>query len=354
MLRGITSAVLFSAVLSVALAVSAVGPGQSSAEGLLAPPQISGESAVVLDGSNGDILFEKNSHMRVAPASLTKIATAIVAIENADLQQRLVIDFDSYQMVVDTESTVMGLKPGDNRSIEDLLYGLMLPSGNDAAVVIARTVGGSEAKFVEMMNDKVRDLGLQDTHFRNPHGLDAEGHYSSAYDMAALSLYGIRHSVFRSLSATKKYEIRGNRPYELWNLNRLLYSYDGADGVKIGYTESALETIVASATREGQKLIVAVMRSNSRYADARLLLDYYFDALKEGRATRIPPPTRTPIPTVAPLAAEPTPYSSARSVSEQEPGSVSKAENPGFITAITDAISHFWESVRGLLSFLGL
>jgi len=346
--RSITVAFTLIAVWISVLASAAPGmptPGQANAAPE-APPQISGESAVVLDGVTGDILYQKNSHAHVAPASVTKIATAIVAIENIDVHRRVVVDFDSYQMVVDTGSTVMGLKPGDNRSIEDLLYGLMLPSGNDAAVVIARTVGGTEANFVEMMNEKVKSLGLHDTHFSNPHGLDADDHYSSAYDMAALSFYGMRYPLFRSLSEAKKYEIKGNRPYTLWNLNKLLYNYDGADGVKIGYTENALETIVASATRGGQKLIVAVMRSNSRYSDATLLLDYYFKALKQGEVTRIPAPTATPLPTSVPPTATPSPPT-AVSVPARSP-TAPTGDNSDLLTAILNTLSAISNAIRGL------
>ncbi len=314
---------------------------------LPAPPEISGESAVVIDGENGDILYDKDSHRRVPPASLTKIATAIVGIENGDLKRRVVIDFDSYQMVLDSQSSIMGLKPGDDRSLEDMLYGLMLPSGNDAAVVIARSIAADEASFVEMMNKKISALGLADTHFSNPHGLDASDHYSSAYDMAAMSLYGLRNPVFRSLSQTTKYEIQGNRPYDLWNLNRLLYTYDGADGVKIGFTESALETIVASATRDGQKLIVAVMRSNSRYSDARALLDYFFEALHKGQVTRMKPATPIPSPTATPMAATATPVP----VFTPTPGSITASPvNPA---NDVDVITRIFESLRDLLSFVG-
>lgn len=353
LLRRLAILVLLISVASflVVLSETRGQPSAANGAGLWSPPEISGQSAVVIDGSNGDILYDKESHMHAPPASVTKIATAIVAIENIELDRRVTIDFDSYEMVIDSGSTVMGLKPGDNRSIEDLLYGLMLPSGNDAAVVIARTVAGDEAGFVEMMNEKVRDLGLRDSHFSNPHGLDARNHYSSAYDMAEFSRYGMRYPVFRSLSDTKKYEIKGNRPYDLWNLNRLLYSYDGADGVKIGYTENALETIVASATRDGQKLIVAVMKSNSRYSDARALLDYYFDALKKGQATRVPAATSSPTPTstvVPTLTAVPVPTSTA--VSAPTPIEVSTPVSP---VRDIDPLTGILNIIRGLLSSLG-
>ena len=318
------------------------------------PPPISGETAVVLDGDTGDILFEKDAFRRVPPASLTKIVTAIVAIENGRLDDIVPIDFDSYEMVLDEQSSIMGLKPGDTPTLEDLLYGLMLPSGGDAAVAIARHIGGTEEHFVEMMNEKVRDLGLVDTHFVNPHGLDAKDHYSSAYDMAALARYGLRNPVFRSLAATKKYEVKGTRTYDVWNLNRLLYTYDGADGVKIGYTENALETIVASATRNGQRLIVSVMRSNSRFTDAARLMDYYFEALAQGEVTRTPAPTPVPIvtPTPSPTPADGSASDQSNSTAASDSSSLVQHQTNGDIwSSSLDAIGSL---VQGILKFVGI
>ncbi|MBI4321953.1 MAG: D-alanyl-D-alanine carboxypeptidase [Chloroflexi bacterium] len=345
---------------------STFGPGAYavSSAALREAPAISGEAAVVLDGNNGDILYDKHAHDWVPPASLTKTVTAIVAIEKARLTDRVHIDFDSFEMVVQSQSTVMGLKPGDEPSIEDLLYGLMLPSGNDAAVAIARYVGGTEQRFIDMMNEKVRGLGLKDTHFSNPHGLHATDHYSSAYDMAALSRYAMQNAAFARIAGSVRYPITGPRPYEVWNLNRLLYSYDGADGVKIGYTEEALETIVASARRSNYRLFVAVMRSNDRYGDSRRLLDYFFGALAEGTVERtpIPTPTATPSTTPSPTPTPPTlqrpeasapqpgtPLSSAPSVVAANPSPPSSgAASPSAPSSGLEAL------LRGLLSLFGI
>src|SRR5205823_3116580 len=162
--------------------------------------------------------------------------TAIVAIDNGCIVVRWTVDVSSNRLAATTESTVMGLMPGQTVTLETLLYGLMLPSGNDAAIAIARHIGGSEQRFVQMMNDKARALGLQDTQFKNPHGLDVEGHYSSAYDLAAMSRYGMQNPKFSDLATARHWTGDG---FELWNLNRLLGLYPGADGVKVGFTDNA-------------------------------------------------------------------------------------------------------------------
>jgi hypothetical protein len=238
------------------------------------PTNPTAELAVALDGESGGLLYGKDAHKRLAPASLTKIMTAIVAIERGNPQDKVAIDVDSRTM---WESTVMGLTPGESLALETLLYGLMLPSGNDAALAIARHVGGSEARFVDLMNEKVKALGLQDTQFRNPHGLDAEGHYSSAYDMAIMARYAMQSPLFQSLSGAQHWQAEG---YDLWNLNKLLGHYPGADGVKVGFTDNAGRCLVASATRDGHRVFVTVIRSHDPAGDSRALLDYAFQNFK--------------------------------------------------------------------------
>lgn len=246
------------------------------------PPAISAGEAVIVDEASGAVLWAKEAHKRVAVASLTKIVTALVALERGRLDARVPIDVDHRTL---EDSTVMGLLPGELFTLEDLLYGLMLPSGNDAAIQIARHIAGSEAAFAELMNAKAAELGLVNSHFVNPHGLDAPGHYSSTYDMAMLAREGmLRDETFRKLARTKVWTAHGRRgPYELWNLNRLLYGhYQGADGVKIGYTEEAGRTMVASATRGGRRVYASFMHSQNLVADAQALLDYAFDTFAWG------------------------------------------------------------------------
>src|SRR5439155_20112745 len=172
------------------------------------------------------------------------------------LSDRVSVHVDSRRM---PDSTVMGLYPGEELTVEDLLYGLMLPSGNDAALALAEHVAGTREAFGELMNDKARSLGLTGSHFVNPHGLDADGHYSTPYDMAMLARAGLRDPTFRALSAAKMYETPRGKGYTLYNLNRLLWAYPGADGVKIGFTDAAGRAIVGSAVKDGHRVIVAMM-----------------------------------------------------------------------------------------------
>ncbi|MFN0074605.1 MAG: D-alanyl-D-alanine carboxypeptidase family protein [Chloroflexota bacterium] len=241
------------------------------------PAQISGQGAVVLDGQTGAVLFGKNARRRMAMASCTKMITAIIALERGRLDDRVTVDVDGLKMAIEMESTIMGLKVGDTLTLETLLYGLMLPSGNDAAVAIARHIAGSEAQFVDLMNAKVRELGLEDTHFKNSHGLDASGHYSTPYDQASIARYGMTNPVFARLAAAREYAGDG---YQLWNTNRLLWNYPGADGVKPGFTDDAGSALVASATRDGHRIITAVIKANSAAIDSVPLLDWAFRSFR--------------------------------------------------------------------------
>jgi D-alanyl-D-alanine carboxypeptidase (penicillin-binding protein 5/6) len=209
----------------------------------------------------------------MAMASCTKMVTAILALERGHLDDQVKVDVDGLKMAIEMESTVMGLHPGETVTLETLLYGLMLPSGNDAAVAIARHIAGSESAFVDLMNAKVRELGLEDTQFVNSHGLDAKGHYSSPFDQASIARYGMRNPVFARIVAAKEYSGEG---YQLWNANRLLWNYPGADGVKPGFTDEAGSALVASATRNGHRVITTVIKANSAAVDSVPLLDWAF------------------------------------------------------------------------------
>jgi len=236
-------------------------------------PPISAVSAAVIDSDCGDLLYDKDAHRRLPPASTTKITTAIVAAETSDPDEMVRVNIDN---VYFGESTVMGLETGMTLSLRDLLYGLLLPSGNDAAIAIARHVAGDVPSFVNRMNAKVRDLGLEDTHFTNPHGLDSPSHYSSAYDLAMLGRYAMKNELITEIVKTKQYQPKWDGP-ELWNGNLLLWLYPGADGVKIGWTEKAGQTIIASAERDGRRFYVALMGSQDRYTDAIWLFDWAFE-----------------------------------------------------------------------------
>jgi D-alanyl-D-alanine carboxypeptidase len=236
-------------------------------------PPITAKSAVIVDEACGEVIFAKEPHLRLPPASITKVMTAVVALETADADDTVEVNIDGYYY---GDSTVMGLETGMRLSLRDLLYGLLLPSGNDAAVAIARYVAGDLPSFVARMNAKVRALGLQDTHFTNPHGLDAPGHYSSAYDMAMLARYAMKNPLLAEIVRTKIWQPAWDGP-QLWNGNLLLWVYPESDGVKIGWTENARQTIVASAQRDGRRLFLALLGSDDRYGDATRLLDWVFD-----------------------------------------------------------------------------
>ena len=219
------------------------------------------------------LVYGQREHERLPPASLTKIMTAIVAIEHDDLSRVVDVNVNSGLLVVSTDSTVMGLEPGLRMSLRDLMHGLLMVSGNDAAAEIAMEVGGTLPRFLDLMNAKVDELGLQNTHFANPHGLDEPGLYTSAYDIALLGLALLDYPELASIVAKRQYTADWNGP-ELWNGNGLLNLYPGVVGVKIGLTEGARQTIVAAADRDGRRLIVSVLSSDSRYPDAIALLDW--------------------------------------------------------------------------------
>jgi len=239
----------------------------------LSPGWVSAPFAVVVDGESGQILWARDANTPTPPASITKIVTALVVLDNANLSDTVDVHIDSRRM---PGSTVMGVHPGDVLTVEDLLYGMMLPSGNDAALALAQHVAGTREGFVDLMNEKVRSLRLNGSHFVNPHGLDAPDHVASAYDMAMLAREGMRNLVFRDLAGARSYETPRGGGFDLRNLNQLLWRYQDADGIKIGYTPAAGRTIVASATRGGHRVFVAAMKSNDIYADGQALLDWAF------------------------------------------------------------------------------
>jgi D-alanyl-D-alanine carboxypeptidase len=226
----------------------------------------------VLDEASGELLHGLDEHMRVAPASITKIVTTLVALEQEpDLDQRIPVTVSGSAMAARDHSSIMGLEPDRQVSLRTLLYGMMLPSGNDAAEQVALALGGSRENYVDRMNDRVAALGLQDTHFVTPSGMDAEGHYSSAYDMAWIGRTAMQNETFRQLAGAATYRGDG---YTMTNLNRLLGAYRGADGIKIGLTRAAGRTIVGSATRNGHRVFVTLMRSQDLPGDSSQLFDW--------------------------------------------------------------------------------
>lgn len=257
-------------------------------------PNVNAVSIAVVDEGSGALLYGKDPHHHLAPASLTKIFTALVALNHGGLQQPITVQFDQSELV---DSTLMGIKPGETYTLENLLYGLMLPSGNDAALAIANDIGGNEANFATMMNAQAQALGLTDSHFVNAHGLDAPSHYSSAYDLAMAARYGImEYPEFRTLAGTKAWQVQGTRSYWIYNLNRFLRSYNGADGVKIGYTDNSGPAIVASATRNGHRVYVALLHCGDIVGDSVPLFNWVFQNFTwpANAPTAAPAPGATP------------------------------------------------------------
>lgn len=227
---------------------------------------ISAEKAVLMDAATDRILYEKNAESWSLIASTTKIMTALVVCERCNVLDRMKIPKEA----VGIEGSSMYLREGEVLTIQELLYGLMLCSGNDAAVALAIYCGGTVEGFAQMMNDKARTIGLTGTHFENPNGLDAPGHYSTAKDLAVLADYAMNNPIFYKTVSTKTVTI-GNRT--LQNHNKLLWQVSGADGVKTGYTKAAGRILVSSATRDGRRLIAVTIHDPNDWQDHASLLE---------------------------------------------------------------------------------
>jgi serine-type D-Ala-D-Ala carboxypeptidase (penicillin-binding protein 5/6) len=242
-----------------------------------APPPIStnAQAAALIDVESGRLLYSSRGNERMRIASLTKIMTAIVAIEHGRLSDTVKVS----KRAAGKEGSSIYLRVGEEMSLSHLLYGLMLRSGNDAATAIAEHVGGSEEGFVHLMNEKAEWMGLTHTHFMNPHGLDHDKHYSSANDLAKMTAYALRNATFRDIVKTRVKTVPN--PNDEWdykwsNKNKMLSLYEGADGVKTGYTKLAKRCLVSSATRDGQQLAAVTINDGDDWADHRRLLDWGF------------------------------------------------------------------------------
>lgn len=239
-----TAALSLAAVLLLTLPVSA----------------ISAEKAILVDGTTNRVLFEKNADSRSLIASTTKIMTALVVCEQCNVLDRMSIPKEA----VGIEGSSMYLREGEILSVQELLYGLMLHSGNDAAVALAIYCGGTVEGFSELMNDKARALGLYNTHFENPNGLDSPGHYSTAEDLATLTAYAMKNPIFAKTVSAKSVSF-GDR--SLRNHNKLLWRLEGADGVKTGYTKAAGRILVSSVLRDGRRLIAVTINDGNDWED---------------------------------------------------------------------------------------
>ena len=265
---------LYATAAAALLAAAVFLPLQASA--------VSAKRAYVLDAVSGRVLYEKNPGERSLIASTTKIMTALIVCEQCNVLDRMRIPREA----VGIEGSSMYLQEGEVLTLQELLYGLMLSSGNDAAVALAIYCGGTVEGFAELMNDKARNLGLKNTHFENPNGLDSPGHYSTARDLAVLAAYAMENPIFRKTVSTKSLML-GQR--SLTNHNKLLWRVEGADGVKTGYTRAAGRILVSSATRNDRRLIAVTIDDPDDWADHAALLEAGFSrysvrqVVKEGQ-----------------------------------------------------------------------
>ncbi|MBQ7669332.1 MAG: D-alanyl-D-alanine carboxypeptidase [Clostridia bacterium] len=239
-------------------------------------PSVSARSAVLVT-SDGEVLYEHNADERLPMASTTKIMTCLIAIENCDLDEEITVTSASAGI----EGSSLYMKEGDVTTVKDMLYAAMLRSANDAASVLAVHVSWSEKEFAALMNEKARALGMNDTHFTNPHGLPDADHYTSARDFARLASYAMENEIFAGIAGTKEYvvTINGAERKPVKNHNRLLFTYDGCTGVKTGYTRSSGRCLVSTAERDGVRLICVTLSDGNDWHDHTALLDYGFNKL---------------------------------------------------------------------------
>lgn len=255
------------------------------------PPKVTARSAVLLDQATGRILFGKNIHEQLPMASTTKIMTAILAIESGRLADTVKVS----EYAAHVPGSSIDLEPGEEKTLEELVYGLILRSGNDAATAIAEHLAGSVEKFAVLMTKRAAELGAVQSKFKNPHGLHEEEHYTTAYDLALIAAHAMSLPKFREIAATPEVKISWpGRSYDrlLRNQNRLLTIYKGGDGIKTGWTTPAGRCFAGSATRDGWRLITVVLNAPQMWDDTTDLLDFgysrykWHEAVQAGRAVK--------------------------------------------------------------------
>ncbi len=282
--------------LSILLLLSMLLGSVSFAHGAPAEPQLTGKSAILIDATTGKILYEKNSHEQQYPASTTKIMTAILALENLKLTDKIEIDAETPF----TEGSRIYLLEGENVTMEEVMYGMMLESANDAAVAFAKNISGSVEEFAKLMNKTASELGALNTNFVNPNGLHDDEHMTTAYDLAMIARYAMQNDTFRHFVTTYQYTMDATNLQEtryLYNTNRMLYDnvhkvtvngqvrgckYEGVTGIKTGYTGRAGGCLVAGAKRGNTELIAVTLATTDmgRFQDCIALLDYGFENFK--------------------------------------------------------------------------
>jgi len=249
-------------------------------------PMISAVQAIVIDGQTGEVLYEKNADEKAYPASTTKIMTALLTVEvmdalHSDIDQKVKIP----AAAVGVEGSSIYLSLDEDVRINDLLYGLMLRSGNDAAIALAEIIGGNTENFVEMMNKRAIEIGCTGTNFLNPNGLFDENHYTTVRDMSLIAMEAMENEKFREIASAKDWQAdrAPDRYTYFYNKNKVVHQYEGGTGVKIGYTKASGRTLVASAQRDGKEVICIVMGAPDWFNDSYKLMDYGFSCITKSK-----------------------------------------------------------------------
>lgn len=238
-----------------------------------AEPYINSRYALVLDGATNRVLYNKNGYEQAANASTTKIVTALVAIKYGNLDEKFIIS----KKAAGTSGSEVGYKEGEKISLRELLYGLMLRSGNDAAIAIAEGIGGSEENFMNMVNSYIKEMGVSTTHFTSPHGLDNDQHYSTAYDLAYFTSIGMKNSIFNEIVSTKDTNGEGLFTRSYHNINKMLYMIPEANGVKTGFTGNAGKCLVTSVNTNNRNIIIVLLNCSNRWNVTKQLYDYVME-----------------------------------------------------------------------------
>ena len=240
---------------------------------------LSAKSAILINAETNEVIYEKNAHEKRGMASTTKIMTALLAIEMGNMQKA----YTAREEDVRIEGTSIGLKAGDKITLETLVCGMLLESGNDAANVTARVIGKSRENFVSLMNKKAEEIGMENTCFKNPSGLTADGHFSTAFDMAVLGSYAIKNKQFREVCSLSSFRASyGNPEYQrtFRNHNKLLNSVDGAFGIKTGFTKASGRCLVSAAERNGVTLVAVTLSASDDWNDHKKLFQYGFERVR--------------------------------------------------------------------------
>lgn len=250
-------------------------------------PVVNAPSAILMDAESGQVLYSRNPHQRLPNASTTKIMTAILLIEHCKLSERI----KASKNASETPFTSLHLKPGETITVKDLLTGMLVRSANDAAVAAAERIAGNTTEFANLMNRKAKRIGCTDTHFVTPNGLYDPGHYTCVYDLCLMAKYAFRYPVFNEAVSTRKYFLNSRtmnkEDLAVFTHSRFLRDYPGADGVKSGYTKQAGRCYVGSATRDGWRLVSAVLGSTNACDDTAALMDYGFATFEPADVVRV-------------------------------------------------------------------